>query len=51
MKGGMRNSCKILVKQPGRKRPLGRHRHKWVNNIKMDVKEARRDAMGWIYVA
>jgi hypothetical protein len=31
------NVCKILVGKPEGKRPLGRPRHRWVNNIKMDL--------------
>jgi hypothetical protein len=30
----MRNAYKILVGRPGRKRPLGRPRHRWEDNIK-----------------
>jgi hypothetical protein len=34
----------LLVGESEGKRPLGRLRCKWVNNIKMDLK---RDRMGW----
>jgi hypothetical protein len=34
--------------KPERKRPLGRPRHRWVNNIRMDLKEIGWDGMGWI---
>jgi hypothetical protein len=41
-----RNAYKIMVgKQEGR-RPLGRPRRRWVDNIKMDLKEI--DGMEWI---
>jgi hypothetical protein len=30
------------------KRPLGRPRCKWINNIKMDLREIGCDAMDWI---
>jgi hypothetical protein len=30
---------KILVGKPERKRPLGRPRHRWEDNIKMDLEE------------
>jgi hypothetical protein len=30
---------KILVGKPEGKRPLGRPRHRWKDNIKMDIKE------------
>jgi hypothetical protein len=38
----MRNAYRILVGKPEGKRPLGRPRHRWVNNIKMDLRET-----GW----
>jgi len=28
---------RVLVGKPGGKRPLGRHRHRWEDNIKMDL--------------
>jgi hypothetical protein len=37
--GKKRNAYRILVGNPERKRPLGRPRHRWVNNIKMDLRE------------
>jgi hypothetical protein len=37
--GAMRNAYRILVGKPEGKRPLGRPRHRWVDNIKMDLKE------------
>jgi len=30
---------RILVGKPERKRPLGRPRHRWEDNIKMDLRE------------
>jgi hypothetical protein len=35
----MRNAYKILVGKPEGKRPLGRPRHRWEDNIKLDRKE------------
>jgi hypothetical protein len=35
--GTKRNAFRILVGQPERKRPLGRPRHRWVDNIKMNL--------------
>jgi hypothetical protein len=29
--------CRILVGKPERKRPLGRRRRRWVDNIKIDL--------------
>jgi hypothetical protein len=36
---GMRNRYSILVVKPEGKRPLGRPRRRWEDNIVMDVKE------------
>jgi hypothetical protein len=33
----MRYTYKILVRKPGGKRPLGRPRCRWDNNIRMDL--------------
>jgi hypothetical protein len=38
MNGEKRNACRILVGKPEGKRPLGRPRCRWVNNIIMDLK-------------
>jgi hypothetical protein len=35
--GEIKNGCRIIVRQPGRKRPIGRPRCKWDKNIKMDL--------------
>jgi hypothetical protein len=37
--GERRNAYSILVGKPEGKRPLGRPRRRWVNNIKMDLRE------------
>jgi hypothetical protein len=39
--GEIRYVYKILVGKPEGKRPLGRPRHKWEDNIKLDLKEIR----------
>jgi hypothetical protein len=36
--GAKRNAYRILVENPEGKRPLGRPRRRWVDNIKMDFK-------------
>jgi hypothetical protein len=41
--GAKRNAYRILVGKPEGKRPLGRPRRRWVDNIKMD----QRNRMGW----
>jgi hypothetical protein len=34
-----RSVCSVLVGKPERKRPLGRPRRRWEDNIKMDLQE------------
>jgi hypothetical protein len=41
--GEKRNAYRILVAKPEGKRPLGRPRRKWVDNIKMDLREIGLD--------
>jgi hypothetical protein len=36
--GKMRNAYKILVVKPEGKRPLARPRHRWTDNVIMDVR-------------
>jgi hypothetical protein len=45
------NLVKILVGKPEGKRPLGRPRRRWVNNIKMDLREVGWDGRNWIDLA
>jgi hypothetical protein len=37
--GETRNAYRILVGKPEGKRPLGRPRDRWVDNIKMDLRD------------
>jgi hypothetical protein len=37
-----------LVGKPEGKRPLGRPRRRWVDNIKMDLREVGWDGRDWI---
>jgi hypothetical protein len=46
--GGKRNAYRILVGNPEGKRPLGRPRRRWVDNIKMDLLEIGWDGMNWL---
>jgi hypothetical protein len=48
---GERNEYRILVGNPEGKRPLGRPRRRWVDNIKMDLREIGWDGMDWIDLA
>jgi hypothetical protein len=45
--GEKKNAYRILVEKPEVKRPLGRPRHRWVDNIKMDVREIGWDRIVW----
>ena len=42
---------KVLVEKPERKRPLGRPRRRWEDNIKMDLKEVGRGCGDWMELA
>jgi hypothetical protein len=46
--GEKRNLYSILEGKPEGKRPLGRPRRRWVNNVKMYIREIGRDGMIWI---
>jgi hypothetical protein len=39
------------VGKPEGKRPPGRPRHRWVDNIKMDLRETGWNGMDWINLA
>jgi hypothetical protein len=43
----MRNEWKMLVGKPERKRPLGRPRRRWKDNIGMNVKEVVWEDVNW----
>jgi hypothetical protein len=49
--GEKRNAYRILVGKPEGKRPLGRPRRRWVDNIKMDLGETGWDGMDCIDLA
>jgi transcription termination factor 2 len=46
-----RGVYRVLVGRPEGKRPLGRPRRRWKDNIKMDVRETGIDEANWIQVA
>ena len=46
-----RNAYRVLVGKPEGKRPLGRPRGRWENNIKMDLREVSCDLGDWIGLA
>jgi hypothetical protein len=37
--GDRRSEYRVLVPRPGRKRPLGRSRHRWEDNIKLSLEK------------
>ena len=47
----MRGTYRVLVWKPEGKRPLGRPRRRWENNIKMDLLEVGWGHLGWIGLA
>jgi hypothetical protein len=49
--GEKRNAYRILVGKADGKRPLGRSRRRWVDNIKMDLREIGWDGIDWIDLA
>ena len=42
-----RNAYRVLMRRPEIKRPLGRPRHRWKDNIKMDLREVGCDPGEW----
>jgi hypothetical protein len=49
--GERRGVYTVLVGKPERKKPLGRPRRRWEDNIKMDIQEVKWEGMDWIDVA
>jgi len=49
--GEGRGVYRVLVGKPDGKRPLGRPRHRWEDNIKMDHQEVGCGGMDWIELA
>jgi hypothetical protein len=49
--GEKRNAYMLLVGKPEGKRPLGRPRRKWIDNIKVDLLELRLSVVDWIGLA
>jgi hypothetical protein len=48
--GQIRNAYKILVRKPEEKRPLGRCKPRWEDNIKIDFREIGWEGVDWIHV-
>jgi hypothetical protein len=49
--GERRNAYRLLVEMPERKKPLGRPRRRWVDNIKINLREIYWDVVDWIDLA
>jgi hypothetical protein len=49
--GEKRNAYRILVGKPEGKRPLGKPRRRWVDNIKIDLRGIGWDGVDWIDMA
>jgi hypothetical protein len=49
--GEVRGACKILVGRPEGRRPLGRPKRRWEDNIKMDIREIGFANVDWIHWA
>jgi hypothetical protein len=41
---------KVLIGKPEGKRPLGRHRRRWEDNIRMDLREIRWVILDWMHL-
>jgi hypothetical protein len=49
--GEKRNVYRLLVGKPEEKRPLGRPRRRWIDNIKMDLLVIGVHVVDWIGLA
>jgi hypothetical protein len=49
--GEMRNAYNSMVGISGSKRPLGRPRCRWEDNIRMNLRETGQEVVGWMHVA
>jgi hypothetical protein len=49
--GDWRGVYRVSVGRPEAKRPLGRPKHRWEDNIKMALREIEIDGANWIHLA
>jgi hypothetical protein len=49
--GKARGVYRVLVGKLEGKRPMGRFRRRWEDNIKADLQEVKYDGMDWIELA
>jgi hypothetical protein len=47
----MRNLSSVLVGKPEGKRPFGRPRYRWEDNIRMDLREIVWKGVNWMHLA
>jgi hypothetical protein len=50
-KGKIRSEYEIFVEKPQDMRPVGRQKHRWEVNMKMDHTEVGCEYMDWIQLA
>jgi hypothetical protein len=46
--GEGRGVYRVMVGRPKGKRPLGRPRHRWKDNLKMDIRKIEINGANWI---
>jgi hypothetical protein len=49
--GENRGTYRVMVRKSGGKGPLGRHKRRWEDNIKMDLRKVEWTGLVWIYLA
>ena len=49
--GARRGAYRVLVAKPEKRKPRGRPKPKWENNIQMDLRKVRRGGRDWIDLA
>ena len=49
--GELRGVHRVLVGKPERKRPLGRSRRRWEDNIEMDLQDVGGGCVDWMELA
>jgi hypothetical protein len=49
--GNVRGVYGVLVGKPGGRRPLGRPRRRWEDNVRMDLQEVGCEGVDWILLA
>jgi hypothetical protein len=47
----VRNAYNTLVGKPEKKKPLGRPRHRWEDNIRIDIRGKVLEGVDWIHLA